>query len=232
VSAWATAMGWLFAAALGAWGLLLRERFDRVARAEHELRGAATVLCLAVERLRRDPAARRHAEVLGAQLDRLGAGLADLATAGRRRPAPGPREPVQLAAHARSVLAGWLPTLRAAGRGGTLRWEGRVGAGADRSRVAQALGNVIANAVEHGEGTVEIAGRETGEALRVEVRNRTSRDPAGYRERRRAGRGRGLRIAASAAESLGGRLEFRSEEGVAIAALELPTDRVHDPRVA
>ena len=40
---------------------------ELVARAEHELRGAATALSLACEALRRDPVAREHAAVIDAQ---------------------------------------------------------------------------------------------------------------------------------------------------------------------
>src|SRR6185503_2663761 len=54
---------------------------ELVARAEHELRGAATALALACEALRRDPAASGHATVIEAQLDRLRAGLEDLGSA-------------------------------------------------------------------------------------------------------------------------------------------------------
>ena len=60
---------------------------ELVARAEHELRGAAAALALACESLRRDPAAGGHAAVIDAQLDRLRAGLEDLeATRRKSRP--------------------------------------------------------------------------------------------------------------------------------------------------
>jgi signal transduction histidine kinase len=212
----------------------LRTRLELVARAEHELRGSATILCLVAERLSRDPAAGRHAAAVEGQLDRLRAALGDLAAARRGRLAPAREERVQLARQVRSALAGWLPVLRAAGRRATLRWEcGACTPRADRGRLAQALGNVLANAVEHGEGPVEIAGRELDGKLRLEVRNRASPQAAGRRGReRRTERGRGLPIATSAAESLGGRLELRSEGGVTIAALELPADVDEAPRAA
>ena len=62
-------------------------RSEQIARAEHELRGAATALALVCEALRRDPAASHHAAVIDAQLDRLRGGLSDLA-AGRGRRGP------------------------------------------------------------------------------------------------------------------------------------------------
>ena len=67
----------------------LRGRMESVARAEHELRGPATALELACQRMRRDPAGRRHAAMIEAQLDRLRAGLAELEAARHgRRPEP------------------------------------------------------------------------------------------------------------------------------------------------
>ena len=62
----AALFGWVFGVAALAAVLVLRVRLERVARAEHELRGPATVLCMACERLRNDPAAQGHAEALEA----------------------------------------------------------------------------------------------------------------------------------------------------------------------
>src|SRR6185295_14642915 len=54
---------------------------DLVARAEHEVRGAAAALALACENLRRDPATGDQAAMIEAQLDRIRAGLEDLEAA-------------------------------------------------------------------------------------------------------------------------------------------------------
>ena len=133
--------------------LLLRARLEAVARAEHELRGPATVLCMACERLRDDPAAQGHAEALEAELARLRAGLADLtaARAGRRpRTTPAPLELERLA---RSAMAGWGPELEREGRPARVRWRaGRPRVAADRGRLAQALGNLVANAASTAPG--------------------------------------------------------------------------------
>jgi signal transduction histidine kinase len=88
---------------------------------------------------------------------------------------------------------------------------------ADRARLAQALGNLLANADEHGEGPVELRGRRVPGALRVEVRNATGRPSPS-----KAGRGRGLRIAEEAVAQAGGSLELRREGKRFLAALELP----------
>jgi signal transduction histidine kinase len=195
----------------------LQLRLEAVARAEHELRGPATALLLACERLAGDPAAGQHAAVLAAQLDRLAAGLADLHAARTgRRPAER-RDPVDLRAYTGSTLAAWEGPLRA-----SLDWRaGPARVAADRGRLAQALGNVIANAAEHGAGEVRVRGRRGANGLRLEVSNS---HPGGTSPGQRPPRerGRGLGIAAQAARDLGGRLLVESDEHATLAVLELP----------
>jgi signal transduction histidine kinase len=174
---------------------------ELIARAEHELRGAATALALACETLRRDPAAGGHAAVIDAQLDRLRAGLEDLDTARRGRPADGPvaTEPVELAALTRAAARPWQTSFE---------WEGGAApANLDRRRFAKALGNVLANAAEHGAGDIRVTGRAHSGGVRLQVRNR----------------GRGLAIAAEAVEELGGSLSFEIVDNTAVATLDLPT---------
>ena len=218
----ATLFGWAIGLAGLAATLALRARLERVARAEHELRGPATVLCMACERLRDDPAAQGHAEALEAELARLRAGLADLTAArtGRgRRAAP---ELLELERLARSAVAGWQPALEDAGRAARVDWRaGRPRVAADAGRMAQALGNLVSNAAEHGAGPVELRSRRTTGGVRVEVRNGRA-GSAGREERPRRDRGRGLGIAAQAARSAGGHLELVQEPGEVVAALELP----------
>jgi signal transduction histidine kinase len=174
-------------------------RTEQIARAEHELRGAATALGLVCEALRRDPGASHHAAVIDAQLDRLRAGLADLAAASRGRSADTEHEEVELAALTSAAAGPWSGT--------AVEWEGGpVTARLDRRRFAQALGNVLANAAEHGSGSVRVIGRAHEGGVRVEVRNR----------------GRGLPIAKRAAEELGGRLSFEIVGDGAVATLDLP----------
>jgi signal transduction histidine kinase len=188
---------------------------ELIARAEHELRGAATALALACEAVRRDPAARDHAEVIDAQLDRLRAGLEDLerARAGDRvdlmhdmdvqgRHGPDGRsantEPVELAALIQAAAKPWDTAFE---------WEGGPApANIDRRRFAKALGNVLANAAEHGAGDIRVTGRAHNGGVRLQVRNR----------------GRGLAIAAEAAEELGGSLSFEIVDETAVATLDLP----------
>jgi signal transduction histidine kinase len=217
--------GWTVGLAGVAAALFLRARLEGVARAEHELRGPATVLCMACERLRRDPAAQGHAEALETELARLRAGLADLTaarTGGRRRSA---RERLELEPLARSAMAAWQQALQARGRPSRIDWRaGRPRVVADRGRLAQALGNLVANAAEHGSGPVELRGRRVPGAVRVEVMNGGSSDLGrGTKNRASRGeRGRGLRIAARSVRSEGGHLELVSDDNAVVASLELP----------
>ena len=176
---------------------------ELVARAEHELRGAATALALACEALRRDPAAGAHAAVIDAQLDRLRAGLEDLDAArrgrdGRRLEPAGRAQAVELSSLARAASQPWETSFE---------WEGGPApANLDRRRFAQALGNVLANAAEHGSGDIHVTGRAHDGGVRLQVRNR----------------GRGLVIASEAAEELGGSLSFEIVDDTAVATLDLP----------
>lgn len=211
--------GWVVAAIAVAVAVSLRARLEAVARAEHELRGPATVLFLACERLRREPAGRKHAAAIEVQLARLRAGLGDLAAARRGRRAAERPEPVELNRFARAAVDGWAPSLRAAGRDARVDWRaGRARVVADRGRLAQALGNLLANAAEHGEGPIELRGRRVNGGIRVEVRNSARAErPAGGEDR-----GRGLDIASRAAASAGGRLDVDRDGDDVVAVLELP----------
>jgi signal transduction histidine kinase len=172
---------------------------ELAARAEHELRGAAAALALACERLRRDPAAKEHAGMIDAQLDRLRAGLDDL-NAARGEVAEAVHEQTDIEALIRDAARPW-PT--------SFEWEGAVlPANIDRRRFAKALGNLLANAAEHGSGEVRVTGRAHHGGVRLQVRNR----------------GRGLTIASEAAEELGGSLSFEIVDDTAVATLDLPAE--------
>jgi hypothetical protein len=184
-------------AACGGWGLAivlalcLRRRLSLVADAEHELRGAAAAVGLAVDRVSRQGATMGLSSLIRLQLDRMAAGLEDLAAA---------RAPSRVR--------------RAAAPGD---------ADVDAGRLAQVLGNLIANAAEHGIGSVDVQASRPAGAVRIEIRNRNRpRELADASAARPEGRGRGLSIAERAARELGGRLSVESRGGETRAELELP----------
>lgn len=221
--------GWALSAALLVAVLRLGRRLELAARACHELRGPATALGLAVAALARQPGGSRRALPIEAQLDRLSAGLDDLEAARSGKRAEGKPADVPLDRLLRGTAAGWRPAARAEGRRLRIRSElGATVVRADRGRLAQALGNLLANAVEHGSGTVELLGRRGDDHVVLEVRDEgPGRGPsAAGRSRRpggsRAGRGRGLGIAAGAIEEAGGQLTLDRRDGGTVAALELP----------
>ncbi|MGI8750139.1 MAG: sensor histidine kinase, partial [Thermoleophilaceae bacterium] len=207
----------------------------------------ATAMSLAAAAMRHEPGGLGRAHVLESEMQRMQGGLADLdaARAGGRAVLEHSALPLERAV--RLAAAGWRPSAARQGRRVSLRWEaGAVAVRADRRRLAQVLGNLLANAVEHGTGTVRLRGRRRGSVVVLEVLDEGPRTDASSVERdgggtpaeaarvrgggmdlgeavRAAGqRGRGLGIAARAAEEAGGSLTVvRTPEGTS-ASVELP----------
>ncbi len=96
------------------------------------------------------------------------------------------------------------------GPSGAVTWA----AGGDQ--VYRALGNLVQNAVQHGDGDVVLRAERSSDRLRLVVENETP-STAG---RRRGGRG--LRIARQAAERAGGELVVSQQRGTRSSVLELP----------
>jgi signal transduction histidine kinase len=98
----------------------------------------------------------------------------------------------------------------------------------DRLRLAQAIGNLLANAIEHGRGPVEVEVTVHGGVVRVAVTDDGPGLPAPVAELRgrprwgRGARGRGLAIAADVAEAHGGVLVSAPSQRGARLVLELP----------
>ena len=211
----------------------LRRRRELVARACHELRGPLTAAHLALHAgVRHGDAPPRRLEAIDLELKRAGVALDDLAAARRGRRAPDRDEPVDvgdlLAYQAATwrIVAGVLGCrleLVEPGRGAIVR--------GDRLRLAQAVGNLVANALEHGTGRVELLARSLGDRVRIEVADEGPGLPAPVGDltrRPRAGRGRrgrGLAIAADIADRHGGRLVAAPSSRGARVALELPAWR-------
>lgn len=214
---------WLLASGLAVAVWRLRRRLELVAQAAHELRGPLTAVSYAVAALRREAGGVRRALRFESELERMRIGLEDLDAARAGRRAPARPQAVRLEQALDRAAASWRPAL-GAGRGLRVRWEaGGALVRADRTRLAQALGNVMANAVEHGSGTIEVrAVRRDDRSVRVEVSDEGPAVRQGRRRRPAPGRGRGLGIASRAVREAGGRLELDRRPDGTTAAIELP----------
>lgn len=220
-----TAVGWVLAAAAGGLAFRMRLRLRRVARAEHELRGAAAALSLAAASVARRPGGGPLAEAVEGQLDRFRAGLADLAPAcGHGLVDRSLFQPVPVERAVSGAAAAWA---LAAPEGRRLRVEAGPGplAPLPRGPAAQALGNLLANSFEHGRGDVRVRIAGGAGRVRIEVADegggpRRILPPGGFAVRPGPGRGLGLWIAAAAAERMGGGLRA----GPGGSALEVGRD--------
>jgi signal transduction histidine kinase len=227
------AAGWPLAAslaALGARGVYAGRRRSALNECLHELRRPLQALALA------GPAAGRPESVesclrMAAQalerLDREINGEADEVAAA----------PVGLESLARSALARQRARAELAGGSLEIRWRA---AGAtvvgDRRRLAQALDNLIANAIEHGGSSVVVEGRREGEELLLAVVDSGGREGGTSRRRGSAGlisrlrgrrrHGHGLRLVRRIAGEHGGEFRLNRSERRTEAVLRLPLSQV------
>lgn len=177
-------------------------RAERAARARHEIAGPLQAATLALDAARRERPSPRLAAV-GLELRRAALALDDLV--GERREAVAR---VDVGCLLVQQALAWQVAARARGRGLKVVVSSGLLVRADPVRLAQAVGNLLANAVEHGAGTIELRAAAEGASVRIEVRD----EGPGVRRvvrRPRAGRGargRGLAIAADVAARSGGRL--------------------------
>jgi signal transduction histidine kinase len=230
VAGWSVALGALAFAA--AWQRRYSQRMELVARACHEVRGPLTAVRLGLHLLDRgDEAARRRLAAVQAELGRAGLALEDLSAARRGARAADHLEPVSLDEVLEEAAEAWRPVAEARGLDLYLRppsGADPVTVPGDRVRLAQACGNLLANAIEHGGGAIELSRRRVGERVRVEVSDDGPGLPAPVavltRHARggRGRRGRGLAIAAEIAARHGGRLQSAPSREGARLALDLP----------
>jgi signal transduction histidine kinase len=219
--------------ALGAWALgrrRARRVAELVARAAHEIRTPLAAAHLALHAAARDDGPPARLAGVDLQLQRAALAVADLAGAphdGRPVDRPGV---VDVRGLLDAQLRAWAPTAVARGREIRLApTAAGMRVAGDRVRLSQALGNLVANALEHGHGTVVLAARAAGGRVRLEVSDdgpglpATAAELAARRRRRRAGgRGRGLAIVHEIAARHGGRLEATADGSGTRVSLELP----------
>ena len=231
-------VGWLAAAVCAGLVVLLQARLVRhaslVADAGHELRGPLCAARLGLHALEDVD----RAAAVDLELRRAALALDDLAAACRGRRAGERSQLVDVGALLDDAAEAWRPLARAFGAELAVEpLRGRALVRADPVRLAQACGNLIANAVEHGASPVRVRGRVLAGRVRVEVEDagpglpgpvrelvdRPGRRPLWSRPVARGGpRGRGLAIAAGIAERHGGRLAAAPSAAGACLVLELP----------
>ncbi len=227
MSEWLLATGWIVAFATAALARVrLTARAEAVADACHELRGPLTSA-----RLGLDLAARvgglssDQVRALELELERATLALEDFRGESHRR-----NEFVDVRELLVRSVEAWRP---AAAAGLHFQWRGdRAWVIGDRLRLAQATGNLLANAIEHGGGRVEVVARFRDGVVRIEVLDDGRGLPAPVAEligrRGRAGkrvphgRGRGLSIVSGIAAAHGGRLSAAPAAGGARVVLTLP----------
>ncbi|MGH2871011.1 MAG: ATP-binding protein, partial [Solirubrobacteraceae bacterium] len=200
--------GWV---AAGAAGLLavaalrrLQERMEAVARACHELRGPLTAARLGLSAGSSGAApSPSRLRAVDAELVRAAVALDDLAEPRGGPPRLAALERLDVPALLRECVEAWQAVADAHGVALTLDWSGEATATwGDRSRLAQAVENLIANALEHGAGSVLVQGRELDGRARVTVSDEGPGLPAPVaRLCRRGGR---LRLGGGGRLGLGG----------------------------
>ncbi len=215
-------------AAVAAQGLYLGRRRAAVNEALHELRRPLQALALAAPGARLEDAVPLQdvVEIAATALERLESEV-------NGRPLGVERAPVQVRPLVEAAAARWRA--RAGLHGGALsvRWAATEAAVlGDRCALAQALDNLIVNAIEHGGAEVILEGHASCGSLEISVTDsgqgpRAPRPPRGLAGRiarlsGRRRRGHGLRVVARTAAAHGGVFRLsRSERGTR-AALELP----------
>lgn len=233
----AGAAGWLSAGlAVTLWLVATRigdGRMEAVARACHELRGPIGAARLGLELgADRRPLSRTELRAIHGELGKAALALDDLAAvmAGRSaadRPVTYPAL-VDLPTLLRDSVQAWRPTAARAGVELSLECPSMALVAGDALRLAQAVGNLLANASRHACGQVVVRVSADAAAVRVEVSDDGPGLPAPVSElvagarRGRGAHGRGLAIAAGVAAVHGGRLSAAPSARGARLVLELP----------
>jgi signal transduction histidine kinase len=228
--------GWLAASVAMGSGLIIRRshevRMEAVARACHELRGPLAAARLGLELgVRLGELSPAQLRALDLELGRASLALDDLAAVGMRARNGRVRQEVDIAELLTDSVEAWRAAAAKRGVALALEWSGAAArVWGERLRLAQATGNLIANAIEHGGGEIRVRGSLAHEraCVRIEVVDAGPGLPAPVADlarRPRGGRGtrgRGLAIAATIARDHGGRLAAAPCERGARLVLELP----------
>lgn len=225
--------GWVMATVAGLLALLIQRRLEArrvgVARACHELRNPITAARLGLECCAQTGELSADAmRAIELELGRASLALDDLVAPGGDGCNPRALERVDVAGLVADSTNAWRPSARCRAVGLAARWTGPAAEVlGDKLRLAQATGNLIANAIEHGDGPVDVWGRADGAVVRIEISDAGPGLPAPIsqlvrRPLRGAPRGHGLSIASEIARAHGGRLAAAPSDRGTRLVLELP----------
>jgi signal transduction histidine kinase len=241
MSSAATVAGWVAAGLAGASMLIVRRslgtRMEAVARACHELRGPLTAARLGLSFGERSgELSPDRLRAIDTELGRATLALQDLANVGQGGPRLRELERIDLCELMIKSVRAAFGLADEFGAMLSWEWDGPlVTIWADRLRLAQALGNLIANAIEHGGGHVHVRGA-VSDVVAIEIVDDGPGLPAPVAElirrprRGRGARGRGLAIASAIAEAHGGRVATGPSGRGATVAFELPVPPAPLPR--
>jgi two-component sensor histidine kinase len=119
-----------------------------------------------------------------------------------------------------ACLERWRPVAASAG-GIRVYWDaGPALAEGDPAALAQALDNLVSNAIEHGGPPIVITGARVAGRVRITIANGVRPAPVSRAPDPR--RGHGLEVVSSVASAHGGRFALCETAGGCVAALELP----------
>jgi signal transduction histidine kinase len=207
----------------------LREGRRRTAlnEAMHELRRPLQVLSLALpDRLADDAAVDSSLRLAAAALDRL-----DRQVNGS--PLEGARAPLSIRPLLEEAVLRWKTQAGQSGSDVRLYREAQeLLIAADPIELAQAVDNLISNAIEHGGGDVTVDARRAGSFVTISVSDSGTRNVGGPRPKRGpvGRRGHGLRVVAAFADAHGGHFDLHRSRDGARATLRLPLSGAEECR--
>jgi len=226
------AVGWPLAAAMAAvaaaQGLRNGRRRGALNEALHELRRPLQAIALAGSGpVGSPPAVESSVRLAAAALERLDREVNGGSSLKR------PAESVEVRPLLEAAVRRWRARASLGGGSLSLRWRaGHAVVSGDRVELAQALDNLIVNAIEHGGPTISVDARplkgrvrivvaDSGRAARPDARRDTPADVIARLSGRRR-RGHGLAVVRQVAAAHRGRFALRRSEAGSLALLELP----------